>query len=98
MALDPAPLGPGISLVVMVRIAEQQARRASVDDQADVAARPDGPEVRVLGLAQLVKAHARVGGVELEVEGGRLHRLLLLVGQLGQAVGEGIGDAEVHGL
>jgi len=53
-------------------------------------------EVLVPRLVQLVQAHARIGRVQLEVEGGGLDGLLLLASQLGEAVGEGIGDAEIH--
>lgn len=36
-----------------------------------------------LTRVQFVEFHARIGGVELEVEGSGLDRLLLLAGQLG---------------
>jgi hypothetical protein len=67
-----------------------------VDDQPDVAVDAHRPEVLVLRPVQLVELHPRVGGVELEVEGRGLHGLLLFAGQLGEAVGEGVGDAELH--
>ena len=34
--------------------------------------------------------------VKLQVESGCLYRLLLIAGQTDEAVGEGVGDAEVH--
>lgn len=51
----------------------------------------------VLGLLDPVQTHAGVRRVQLQVKGGGLDRFLLVAGQTGQAVGEGIGDAEVHG-
>lgn len=57
---------------------------------------PDGPEVRVSRPAQLVKPHAGVRRIKLKIEGGGLDRLLFLAAQLGEAVGEGVGDAELH--
>ena len=46
---------------------------------------------------ELVKLHPGVHRVELEVEGGGLGGLLLVAGQTHEAVGDGVGDAEVHG-
>jgi adenine-specific DNA-methyltransferase len=43
-----------------------------------------------------VEAHAGIGRVELQVEGRRLHGLLLIPGQSGEAVSENVGDAEFH--
>ena len=47
-------------------------------------------------LSSLWKLHPGIGRVELQVEGRRLDGLLLVAGQPGEAVGEGVGDAEVH--
>ena len=96
MRLQLAPLGPVVGLVVMIDVAEQQAASRLVDDQPDVAADPHRPEVLVLRLVELVEAHAGIGRVELQVEGRRLDGLLLVAGQAGEAVGEGVGDAEFH--
>jgi len=41
-------------------------------------------------------ANPGAGRVELQVEGYRFDGLLLVTGQPGEAVGEGVGDAEVH--
>ena len=57
---------------------------------------PHRPEVLVLRLVELVELHARVGRVHLQVEGRGLDGLLLVAGQPGEAVGEGVGDAEFH--
>ena len=59
---------------------------------------PHRPEILVLRLVELVEAHARIGRVELQVEGRRLDGLLLVAGQSGEAVGEGIGDAKFHDI
>ena len=49
-----------------------------------------------LALSSLWKLMPGIGRVQLQVEGRRLDGLLLLAGQAGEAVGEGVGDAEVH--
>ena len=67
-----------------------------MDDHADVPADSHRPKVRVLRPVELVEAHTRIGRIELEIEGRGFDRLLLLTGQLGQVVGEGVGDAEFH--
>ncbi len=95
-ALDAPPLGPAIGLVVVVDVGEQQARGGAVDDEPDVRVHPHGPEALVLRAVELVEGQAGRGGIHLQVEGGHLHRLLLLAGQAAEAVGEGVGDAEVH--
>jgi hypothetical protein len=81
---------------VVIDVAQEQAAGGLVDDQPDVSVHPDGPEVLVLRPVQLVELHPRAGRVELEVEGGRLDRLLLLTGQPGEAVRERVSDEEVH--
>jgi len=43
-----------------------------------------------------VELHARRRGVHLQIEGGRLHRFLLVAGQPRETVGEGVGDAKFH--
>ena len=88
-----APLRPVIGLVVVIDVAEQQARLAPVNDQPDVAAHPHRPEILVLRLVELVEAHAGIGRIELQVERRRLDGLAL-ARQPGEAVGEGVGDAK----
>lgn len=65
--------------------------------QIGIIAHPHRPEIVVLRLVELVKAHAGVGRVDLQVERRRLDRLLLLARQARQAIGEGVGDAEFQG-
>ena len=83
---------------MVIDVAEKQACVSPVDDQPDVAADTDRPEVLVLCLVELVELHARVGRVHLQVKGRGLDGLLLLAGQSGEAVGKGVGDAEFHQL
>lgn len=73
-------------------------RSVAMDDQPDVGAHPHRPEVRILRLAQPMELHPRVSRIHLQIEGSRLHRLLLVAGERRQAVGEGVGDEEVHGV
>ena len=65
-------------------------------DQADVAADAHRPEVLVPRVIQLVEAQSGIGRIDLKVERRGLDRLLLVARQAGEAVGEGVGDAEVH--
>ncbi len=65
-------------------------------DEANVPADARGPEVFVFGFVEFVELRSGVGGVELEVEGGGFDELLLVVGEPGEAGGEGVGDAEVQ--
>lgn len=47
-------------------------------------------------MVQHVETQVRVGRIHLQIGGCRLDALLLVSGELGQAVGEGVGDAEIH--
>lgn len=47
---------------------------------------------------QLVKAHARIGRIQLQVERRCFGGFLLITCELGEAGGGGVGDAEVHTL
>lgn len=90
------PFRPVIGVVMMADIAQEHAFRRPVNDEPDVAADTNGPEIRIPGLVQLMEPHARTGGIQLEVKGRRLDELLLFVVQLCEAVGKGVGDTEVH--
>ncbi len=98
MRLQSAPFRLVIRLVVVADIAEQQGTLRLMNYQPDVAAHPNRPEVLVLGLLELVEAHAGIGRIELQVERRCLDGLLLVPCQSGEAVSEGIGDAKFHGL
>lgn len=52
------------------------------------------PEALLSGVAASVEPHVEARGVELQVEGDRPDRLLLVTRESGEAVGEGVGDAE----
>src|SRR6267143_1607020 len=91
-----APLGPRVGLVVVSDVAEQETPRCLVDDQANITADTHRPEVLVFRLGELVKAHARVGRIYLEVEGRGLDAFLLFARQASEAVSKGIGDAKFH--
>jgi hypothetical protein len=68
-----------------------------MNDESQIAADAHRPEVRISRFAQPVELHARTGGIKLEIERGRLRELLLIAGESGETVGEGVGDSEVHG-
>ncbi|KFB73003.1 MAG: hypothetical protein AW09_001778 [Candidatus Accumulibacter phosphatis] len=98
VGFQPAPFRPVIGPVMVVDVAEQEARIALVHDQANVAADTHRPEIPVPRPVQPVQAHAGVGRVELQVEGRGLDRSLLVAAQARQAIGEGVGNAEFHRL
>ena len=75
VGLDAAAGGPGVGVVVVADVGEEEVRAALVDDDAEVVVDPDGPEVGVAGGVDAVELQARRGGVELEVDGGHLDRL-----------------------
>lgn len=95
MSLDPPPFGPRIGFVVVVDVAQQQAPLRLVDDQAEVAVDPDGPEARVLRPLDPMELQPRMRRVDLEIESRRLRRLLVLRLEPGEAGGERIGDPEL---
>ena len=67
-----------------------------MDDDSDIFIDADRPEIRVLGLRQLVELQSRLRRIHLEVESRGLGSLLLSPGQFGEAIGEGIGNSEIH--
>jgi hypothetical protein len=52
-----------------------------MDNQSNVAVDPHGPEILVFRLIKFVKTHSGIGGVDLQIKGRRLDRLLLVTGQ-----------------
>ena len=90
------PLCPLIGFNAVIDVAKQQAVARLVNDDAKVAADPHRPEILAPGVAELMKTHSRVGQIQLQIKGRGFHGLLLVAGQFGEAVGEGVGDAEVH--
>ena len=81
---------------MVIHVAKQQTVLRLVHNDADVAANADGPEIFVLRFVELVKAVTGISRIDLQVEYGCLHSLLFVAGQLREAVGEGIGDSELH--
>ena len=63
-------------------------------NSASITADTHRRKIGVLGTVEFVKAHARAGRVDLQVEDGGLDRFLILVAQFGQTVNKGVGDAE----
>jgi hypothetical protein len=81
MGFELAPFGPGVGLVVVIDIAQEQAIFAFVDDQADVTGDAHRPEVFVSGSVELVEAHTGVGRVDLQIECRGFDGLLFLGAQ-----------------
>jgi hypothetical protein len=52
---NPAPFRPGVCVVMVADIGQQDARIGLVDDDADVAAHADRPEMRVARAVDAVK-------------------------------------------
>ena len=67
-----------------------------MDDDSHVVIDAHRPEIRVLGLRQLVEFQPGLGRVHLEVESRGLGGLLLVAGEFGEAVGEGVGNSKMH--
>ena len=67
-----------------------------MDYQPDVATHAHGPEIFIFHLVELVKAHAGIGGIDLQVESCCLYSLLLIAGQTGEAISERVGNAKFH--
>ena len=63
---------------MVIHVAQKEAGIGLVNNQPDIAANPNRPEVLVLGPINFVKLQTRVGGIHLQVESGGLHRLLLI--------------------
>ena len=96
VALDDATLGPLVRGVVVVGVAEHEARRRAMHDEPQVATDARRPEVPVLALVDAVELDTGVRGIELQVERGGLGRPLLVRGQPVEAGRERVGDAEFH--
>jgi hypothetical protein len=81
MALDPAPLSPTISGVVMPHITEQQARRSLVNNQPHICVDAYRPEIRVSGTVEPMEMQTPAARVQLQIERRGLDRLLLRPGK-----------------
>ena len=80
----------------MVHVTQEQTLVGLVDDDPQIVADPNRPEVLVLCLVEFVKFHARALRVHLQVKGRGLYGLLLLAGEPSETVGEGVGNTEFH--
>jgi hypothetical protein len=98
MRLDPPALRPGIGVVVMPDIGNQQTTARLVDDQADVPIDAGRPEIRVLTFVDAVQLETVAGRVHLQVEDARLHGLLVQAGEPAEGGSKSIGDQEIHDL
>jgi len=65
-----------------------------MDDQPNIFAGANRPEIRIARPVKAMKAQTRARRVQLQIEGRRLHRLLLRPVQPGEAGGECVGDTE----
>ena len=83
MRLDPPAFGPGIGVVVVADIGDQQALARLVNNQANVAIDPRRPEIGVFALVDAVQLETVAGRVHLKIEDARLHRLLVQAGRAG---------------
>ena len=96
MCFQPSTLSPIVRVVVTAHVAEDDIVTVPVQDDAQVKVYPRRPEACVLGAGHPVQAEARVGDVGLQVKGGGLGRLLMFIGEPGEAGSEGVGYADVH--
>jgi hypothetical protein len=96
MCFQFAPARPVVRFIVVVDVAEQEAGRGAVNNQPQIETDPGGPEVAVFGLIDSVQLKARLSRVHLKIERGRFDGLLLFSRQAGKAVGECVGNTEVH--
>ena len=89
-------LCPVVSLVVVVRVAQEQAALRPVNNEPNVGVLPHRPRVLVLRPVQLMKTHPWTCRIQLQVERRGFDGFLLFAGQPGKAAREGVDDAEVN--
>ena len=65
-------------------------------DDADVAADPHRPEIRVLGIVDAMKLKSRPVRLGLQVEDGELRLLLLVARRLAERSGKGVSEDCCH--
>jgi hypothetical protein len=96
--LDPSPLRPGIGVIMVADIGDEEAFAGPVHDQPDIAIDARRPEIRVLALVDAMQLKTVAGRVHLQIEDARLHRLLIDTGQAVERCRESVGDQEIHAL
>ena len=79
VTLNLMPFGPGVDRVVVIYVAQEKALARLVDDKPQIAIDAHRPEVVVFGRTDGMKLHARPRRIHLQVERGRLDRLLFLI-------------------
>ncbi len=67
-----------------------------MDDQPYIPTYTNGPEIGIPRSVQSVKLQSRMRRVHLQIKGSRFPGLLLVSGEFDEAIGEGVGDAELH--
>jgi len=67
-----------------------------MDDDPDVSADPDRPEIRVFRFFQLVELQAWMSRIKLKVKCSRFDSFLLVTRQSGKAVSESVRDPKFH--
>ena|GEM_PF-2747566 len=87
---------PAIGVVVLSVVAQKNRVVRLVDDEPNAVVDADRPEVSVLAAVQPVKLHPRICRVHLKVKRRCFDEFLLVSCGTGEAVSEGVGDAEVQ--
>jgi hypothetical protein len=59
---------PVIRLVVVIDVAEKDAALTSMNDKPNIRRYPHGPEVLIPRLIELMKTHAGIGRINLQVK------------------------------
>src|SRR5437016_12957578 len=96
MRLQLPPLGPLVSLIVVIDIAKQETVCGSMNDKADVFADAYRIELGIPWLVELVELQAGLRRIQLKIECSSLNGFLLLARHPGEAVGKRIRDPEFH--
>jgi hypothetical protein len=98
MGFDLATQGPVVGGGVMLDVAEHQLVRDPIEDQGDDRSATGRSEVLVLDIVKSVALQPRIGGIDLQLEGGELGRFLLFSTELLKAEVEAVGEEEGHGI
>ena len=68
-----------------------------MNDETDIPADSHRPEIGISRPIDAMKLHPGIRGIQLQVKHRGLDGLLLIASQFGEAIGESIRDAELHG-
>ena len=94
--LDAAALGPGVGIVVVADIGEQELASVLWTMMRMSPLDPHRPEMRVARPLDAMEFQAGRRRVHLQIECRGLGGLLLRGGEARESGGEGVGDAEFH--